>query len=95
VYHEPKGLQFSSPANGVPVVQPRHGAFPEMLERQRRAADKPRRRRRIWRAALPNFSPIRSRRFELAQRGHAAVHAQSIRSIAPPRRPRVWKKKGK
>src|SRR6202042_3333232 len=33
VYREPKGLYvLESLANGVPVVQPRHGAFPEMLE---------------------------------------------------------------
>jgi glycosyltransferase involved in cell wall biosynthesis len=33
VYHEPKGLYvLEALANGVPVIQPRHGAFPEMLE---------------------------------------------------------------
>jgi glycosyltransferase involved in cell wall biosynthesis len=33
VYREPKGLYvLEALANGVPVVQPRHGAFPEMLE---------------------------------------------------------------
>jgi glycosyltransferase involved in cell wall biosynthesis len=32
-YHESKGLSvLESLANGVPVVAPRHGAFPEMLE---------------------------------------------------------------
>jgi glycosyltransferase involved in cell wall biosynthesis len=32
-YHEPKGLPvLEAMANGVPVVQPRHGAFPEILE---------------------------------------------------------------
>lgn len=31
-YHEPKGLYvLEALANGVPVVQPRHGAFPELL----------------------------------------------------------------
>ncbi len=34
VYQEPKGLfVLESLAVGVPVVQPKHGAFPEMLER--------------------------------------------------------------
>ena len=34
VYREPKGLYvLESLASGVPVVQPRHGAFPELLER--------------------------------------------------------------
>ncbi|MFQ5731769.1 MAG: glycosyltransferase family 4 protein [Planctomycetaceae bacterium] len=32
-YHEPKGLPvLEALANGVPVVQPRHGAFPELIE---------------------------------------------------------------
>ena len=34
VYHEPKGLfLFEAMASGVPVVQPRHGAFPEIVDR--------------------------------------------------------------
>lgn len=33
VYHEPKGLYvLEAWANGVPVVQPRHGSFPELIE---------------------------------------------------------------
>jgi glycosyltransferase involved in cell wall biosynthesis len=33
-YHEPKGLYLlEAMACGVPVVQPNHGAFPEMIER--------------------------------------------------------------
>jgi glycosyltransferase involved in cell wall biosynthesis len=33
VYHEPKGLYIlEALANGVPVVQPRHGSFPELIE---------------------------------------------------------------
>jgi glycosyltransferase involved in cell wall biosynthesis len=33
-YAEPKGLYLlEAMASGVPVVSPRHGAFPEMLER--------------------------------------------------------------
>ena len=33
VYQEPKGLYvLEALANGIPVVQPRHGAFPELLE---------------------------------------------------------------
>lgn len=36
VYHEPKGLYvLEAWANGVPVVQPRHGAFPEMIDATR------------------------------------------------------------
>lgn len=34
VYHEPKGIPvLESLANGIPVIQPDHGAFPEMVER--------------------------------------------------------------
>lgn len=34
VYREPKGLYvLEALANGVPVVQPRHGSFPELVER--------------------------------------------------------------
>jgi len=33
IYQEPKGLYvLEALANGVPVVQPRHGAFPELIE---------------------------------------------------------------
>jgi glycosyltransferase involved in cell wall biosynthesis len=33
VYREPKGIYvLEALANGIPVVQPRHGAFPELLE---------------------------------------------------------------
>lgn len=33
-YHEPKGLfVLEAMANGVPVVQPAHGAFPELIEK--------------------------------------------------------------
>jgi glycosyltransferase involved in cell wall biosynthesis len=33
VYHEPKGLYvLEALANGVPVVQPAHGSFPELIE---------------------------------------------------------------
>ena len=32
-YHEPKGISIlEALANGVPVVQPHHGAFPELIE---------------------------------------------------------------
>ena len=34
VYHDPKGLfLLEAMANGLPVVQPRHGAFPELIAR--------------------------------------------------------------
>jgi glycosyltransferase involved in cell wall biosynthesis len=34
IYHEPKGFSLlEAMANGVPVVQPAHGAFTELVER--------------------------------------------------------------
>ena len=36
-YHEPKGLYvLEAWANGVPVIQPAHGHFPELIEENRR-----------------------------------------------------------
>lgn len=76
-YREPKGLYvLEALANGVPVVQPRHGAFPEMLEATGGGllfnpgdpADLAR--------GLAEMIDHPERRHELAQRGRAAVHAR-------------------
>jgi glycosyltransferase involved in cell wall biosynthesis len=75
VYREPKGLYvLEALANGVPVVQPRHGAFPEILEatgggllfQPGDAADQARK--------LAELLGFPQRRVELAERGRAAVH---------------------
>jgi glycosyltransferase involved in cell wall biosynthesis len=75
VYREPKGLYvLEALANGVPVVQPAHGAFPEMLEatgggllvQPGDAADLARK--------LAELLGFPQRRVELAERGRAAVH---------------------
>jgi glycosyltransferase involved in cell wall biosynthesis len=75
VYREPKGLYIlEALANGIPVAQPRHGAFPELLEATGGGL-----------LADPGDAAALARqlaelvvnprlRFELAQRGHAAVH---------------------
>jgi glycosyltransferase involved in cell wall biosynthesis len=77
VYREPKGLYvLEALANGVPVVQPRHGAFPEMLEvtgggllvNALDTAD-------LARGLIEVLSSP-DQRFEMAQRGHAAVCAR-------------------
>jgi glycosyltransferase involved in cell wall biosynthesis len=77
VYREPKGLYvLEALANGVPVVQPRHGAFPEMLEatgggllvNPLDAVD-------LARGLIELLSSPRQR-FDLAQRGHAGVRAR-------------------
>jgi glycosyltransferase involved in cell wall biosynthesis len=75
-YHEPKGLfVLEALANGVPVVEPRHGAFPELVEATGGGIlvepDSP--------AALAEgLDALRldpDRRRELGARGREAVHA--------------------
>ncbi len=77
VYREPKGLYvLEALANGVPVVQPRHGAFPELLEATGGGllvnpgdpADLAR--------GLSQLITDVSLRHKLAERGHAAVHSR-------------------
>lgn len=76
-YKEPKGLYvLEALANGVPVVQPRHGAFPELLEstgggRLVTPGD-PEDLARGLEALL--LDP--ARRLDLATRGREAVHAR-------------------
>ncbi len=75
VYREPKGLYvLEALANGVPVVQPRHGAFPELLEATGGGLlvnpDDPADLAR----ALAELIGSPGRRLELAERGRAAVH---------------------
>jgi glycosyltransferase involved in cell wall biosynthesis len=76
VYREPKGLYvLEALANGVPVVQPRHGAFPELVEstgggllvepgNAEELAD-----------ALETLMHDSERRIELATTGRANVHS--------------------
>ena len=77
VYREPKGLYvLEALANGVPVVQPRHGAFPEMLEATGGGllvepgdpAD--------LAHALEELLKDPSGRMQIAHAGRAAVHSQ-------------------
>jgi glycosyltransferase involved in cell wall biosynthesis len=75
VYREPKGLYvLEALANGVPVVQPRHGAFPELLEATGGGLlvnpDDPADLAR----GLADLIGRTDRRLELAERGRAAVH---------------------
>ena len=74
-YREPKGLYvLEALANGVPVVQPRHGSFPELIEatgggvlvEPNDAAD--------LAAKLHRLMSDPARRRELGERGRAAVH---------------------
>jgi glycosyltransferase involved in cell wall biosynthesis len=75
-YREPKGLfVLEALANGVPVVQPRHGAFPEMIESlgggllvEPGSTDE-------LTEALASLMGEPARREELGRQGRAAVHA--------------------
>ena len=86
VYREPKGLYvLEAWANGVPVVQPRHGSFPELIEAAGGGVlvtpEDPAELAHALRELLENHQ----RRAELARRGfdavrerfHAAVMAQN------------------
>jgi glycosyltransferase involved in cell wall biosynthesis len=74
-YREPKGLYIlEALANGVPVVQPRHGSFPELLEATGGgvlvAPNDPEDLARALRQVLENTA----HRQEMAQKGKQAVH---------------------
>src|SRR5205823_4011452 len=74
VYREPKGLYvLEALANGVPVVQPRHGSFPELIEATGGGLlvqpDDPADLARGLRELLENAAL----RAELGRKGHAAV----------------------
>jgi glycosyltransferase involved in cell wall biosynthesis len=74
-YREPKGLYvLEALANGVPVVQPRHGSFPELVEATGGGLlvnpDDPADLAR----ALRQLSGDRPHREELGRRGREAVH---------------------
>jgi glycosyltransferase involved in cell wall biosynthesis len=75
-YREPKGLYvLEALANGVPVVQPRHGAFPELIAATGggllvNPLDPP-----DLAAALDELIRHPLQRFELATAGRAAVHS--------------------
>jgi glycosyltransferase involved in cell wall biosynthesis len=76
-YHEPKGLYvLEALANGVPVVQPRHGAFPELLAATGGGLlvnpDDPADLARGLMELIANPGL----RFDHAERGHKAVHAK-------------------
>ena len=64
-------------ANGVPVVQPRHGSFPELIEAdRRRAAGRARRPGRAGRRAAAGCWRMSRLRRRLGEDGRKAVHAR-------------------
>ena len=75
-YREPKGLfVLEALANGVPVVEPRHGAFPEMIEATGGGLLVDPGSPEALAEGLKALLEDPQRRRELGERGRAAVHA--------------------
>ena len=74
-YHEPKGLYvLEALANGVPVVQPRHGAFPELVEGTGGGVLVEAAEPEPVAAGLQTLCEDEDLRLRLGRQGHAAVH---------------------
>ena len=74
-YHEPKGLYvLEALANGVPVVQPRHGAYPELVEGTGGGLLVDGAEPEAVAAGLQTLFEDEERRLRLGRRGRAAVH---------------------
>jgi glycosyltransferase involved in cell wall biosynthesis len=77
VYREPKGLYvLEALANGIPVVQPRHGAFPEMLEATGGGLLVEPGDPEDLAHTLEELMKDPAGRMQLARRGRAVVHSQ-------------------
>ncbi len=75
-YGEPKGIYvIEALANGVPVVQPRHGAFPEMLEATGGGLLVEPGNAQDLAHAIEELMKDPSGRMQLAHKGRASVHA--------------------
>ncbi len=75
IYHESKGLSvLEAFANGVPVVAPRHGAFPEMIEHTSGGLLCEPNNPADLAAKLRQFIVDRTLIDEHGRRGHAAIH---------------------
>jgi glycosyltransferase involved in cell wall biosynthesis len=93
VYREPKGLYvLEALANGVPVVQPRHGSFPELIEMTGGGhlvnSDDPQDLARGMRHLLDNHAV----REELGRKGKAAVHSRFRADIMAKETVEVFRK---
>src|SRR5262245_17409266 len=74
-YREPKGLYvLEALANGVPVVQPRHGSFPELVEATGGGLLVEPGDAEALAAALKRLLDDRAHGEELGRRGRAVVH---------------------
>ena len=74
-YHEPKGLYvLEALANGVPVIQPRSGSFPELIEATRGGLLVNPENPQDLAAALRQLLDDQALRSELGRQGKEAVH---------------------
>jgi glycosyltransferase involved in cell wall biosynthesis len=93
VYPEPKGIYIlEALAHGVPVVQPRHGAFPELLERTGGGIlVEPDSSEALAEglATLMNDTPLR---MKLGEQGRAAVHAHYSDEISAEETLKVYQR---
>jgi len=92
-YREPKGLYvLEALANGVPVVQPRHGSFPELLEKTGGGLlvnpDDP----EDLAQALRRLGDDRAHREELGRKGRAAVHRHFTADVMAEETLRVYER---
>jgi glycosyltransferase involved in cell wall biosynthesis len=77
VYREPKGLYvLEALANGVPVVQPRHGSFPELVEATGGGLLVRPEAPEELSGALRRLFDNRAHADELGRKGKEAVHAR-------------------
>ncbi len=77
VYREPKGLYvLEALANGVPVIQPAHGSFPELIEATGGGVLVPPGDTKELAAALHRAMEDRAGMAQMGRRGRAAVHAR-------------------
>jgi len=75
IYHEPKGLYvLEAWANGVPVVQPHHGSFPELIQQTGGGVLIPPNDANALADALFELLADHPRRAELGNNGHTALH---------------------
>jgi glycosyltransferase involved in cell wall biosynthesis len=93
VYREPKGLYIlEALANGVPVVQPRHGSFPELIEKTGGGLlvnpEDPKDLARGLKQLLVNPTL----RHELSQKGKEAVHRQHSAAMMAQQTLEVYRK---
>ena len=92
-YHEPKGLYvLEALANGVPVVQPRHGAFPELVEGTGGGVLVEAAEPEAVADGLQTLFEDEDLRLRLGRQGHAAVHESRGDAVMAERTRNVYER---